>query len=395
MPQINVPNFMLLPEIRLMKTERPHPSHWIFYCFKVQQQEYCPYCAQGNYRTHDHRLIQVRDEPFCGKKITLRIKKRRLLCKSCGKIFSEPIPGILPRKRFTQRFKRSLLWACETFSDLKKVKKTYQCSYAFLYQSLYETLELNVRRHINYPWPKIIGIDEHSFGKCPVTRRTRFATMIVDYKNKRPMELVEGKSGINLSLGLAHIKGREHVTHIALDLADPYKKFAREFFPKAELVADKFHVLRLLGHDLLRHRKQITGNRADWKARALLTMSSKKRDYWQRKTIYDYLKQFPSLNELYHWKEALHGFYRIKGYFRARQALTAMLDRMAQSPLKEIQRLRKTLHKWKEEILNYFKTRITNARTEGFNNVAKLVKRRAFGYKSFRNYRLRVLNACV
>ena len=28
--------------------------------------------------------------------------------------------------------------------------------------------------------------------------------------------------------------------------------------------------------------------------------------------------------------------------------------------------------KWHQEILNYFRTGITNARTEGFNNIAKL-----------------------
>ena len=67
---------------------------------------------------------------------------------------------------------------------------------------------------------------------------------------------------------------------------------------------------------------------------------------------------------------------------------------MAYSKLKEVQTLRNPLFKWKDEILNYFKTGLTNAMTEGFNNKAKLVKRRAYGYKSFKNYRLRLLNAC-
>jgi transposase len=67
---------------------------------------------------------------------------------------------------------------------------------------------------------------------------------------------------------------------------------------------------------------------------------------------------------------------------------------MAHSELKEIKTLRKTLMKWKNEILNYFRTRLTNAMVEGFNNKAKLVKRRAYGYRSFSNYRLRLLDAC-
>ncbi|MDX9732366.1 MAG: transposase, partial [Bdellovibrionales bacterium] len=33
-----------------------------------------------------------------------------------------------------------------------------------------------------------------------------------------------------------------------------------------------------------------------------------------------------------------------------------------------------------------------NGRTEGFNGLAKLLQKRAFGFKSFKNYRLRLLS---
>ena len=50
--------------------------------------------------------------------------------------------------------------------------------------------------------------------------------------------------------------------------------------------------------------------------------------------------------------------------------------------------------KWHSEILAYFETDLTNGRTERFNDLAKLVRRRAFGYMNFKDYRLRLLNAC-
>ena len=56
--------------------------------------------------------------------------------------------------------------------------------------------------------------------------------------------------------------------------------------------------------------------------------------------------------------------------------------------------LRKTLMKWRAEILNYFKSGITNAKTEGYNRKAKLIQRKAFGYKKFENYRLRLIYEC-
>ena len=92
-------------------------------------------------------------------------------------------------------------------------------------------------------------------------------------------------------------------------------------------------------------------------------------------------------------KEAIAGLYRVRGYERAKRAFTAITDRMAGSLLREIQTLRRTLISWRTEILNYFITGLTNARAEGFNNKAMTVRTRAYGYRSFQNYRLRVLNA--
>ncbi len=103
---------------------------------------------------------------------------------------------------------------------------------------------------------------------------------------------------------------------------------------------------------------------------------------------------YPDLRELYAAKESLHALYRIPGCERAGWALTVLTDRLASSPLPELQTFRRTL-RWRREILAHFGTGLTNGRTEGFNNKAKLVKKRAYGYRSFRNYRLRLLNACA
>jgi len=387
-----ITNFVLLPELKFIKSERIGNSGNLIYCQKKKTQEYCTSCASSDYWLHEYRWVSLKDEPIRGKYIILKIRKRRLKCKSCGKIFSEPLKGVMHGKRFTQRFKKSLLWACENFKDLKKVRKNYRCSSDTVYKALYETLERKRRERLDYAWPSVIGIDEHSFKKHPITKKNIFATMVIDFKNKRPFEVVEGKSGGCMREALAHIPGRENVTHVALDLCDPYKKFIKDFFPNANIVADKFHVLRLLNHHIMRRRKEITGNRASWQARKLLLMSNKKLSYSKRKTLWGYLDNYPELKEVYAFKEGLHSLYRCRGYKRAKRSLQILTDRMALSKLPEIKTLRKTLMKWREEILSYFHTRITNARTEAFNNIAKLLKRNSFGFKSFNNYRLRVLN---
>ena len=99
-------------------------------------------------------------------------------------------------------------------------------------------------------------------------------------------------------------------------------------------------------------------------------------------------------SDIYEAKEALHSFYRVRSHKQASRVLTKLTDTLALSPLPELKTLRSTLVRWRNEVLNYWHCRLTNARTEGFNTKAKLVKRRAYGYISFENYRLRLLNAC-
>jgi len=394
MPQDpQIPQVFLLPELKILKshTDRYGTLHWWFE--KISNFEVCPKCATQSFAVYDHRWIKIHDQPIRDKDVWLHIQKRRFYCKSCRKPFTEPIPGIRKGKRTSERFRRGLLWACENFNDLKRVRKFYRCSTWMIYQTLKEHLTLQLGRHLNYPWPTTIGIDEHFFSRSKGYRE--FATVLVDFNNRRVREIVLGRSGPVLHESLKHIPGRENVKNVALDLSDSYKSFVKDFFPNAQLIADKFHVLRLLNPALNRRRKEITGDKRTNPIRKLLLRNGKNLDYFERRALYEWLDLHPELREIYHFKEAVYGFYRIKGYRSASRALTALTDRMALSKLPEIKTLRRTFMKWRNEILNYFKTGITNARTEGFNNVAKLVQKRAYGVKSFEMYRLRYLNACA
>ena len=57
----------------------------------------------------------------------------------------------------------------------------------------------------------------------------------------------------------------------------------------------------------------------------------------------------------------------------------------------EINRLGRTIWRWRHQIANWHTARVTNAATEAANNLAKRVKRAAFGFTNFNNYRIRAL----
>ena len=384
--------FMMLPEVKLTAWKQSSAFESTAQGKKTSRLEVCPKCATPSTVIYDHRIVKIRDAPVRGNGVVLQLKKRRFFCKTCKKPFTEPVDGIRKNHRTTQRFRRSVLWAAENFSDLKAVRKAYRCSSGFIYTVLFEQLDLRVKGKINYPWPSSIGIDEHFFTRR--RGRAEFVTVFTDHKNKRLREVAFGKTKDELKYQVGNIEGRENVKNVTLDMSDSYRSFVKEFFPNAQMIADKFHVLRLLTPAINKARVQITGDKRKSPLRWLLLKPRYKLKYFERDAIDRWLRDYPDLKELYWAREMMFTFYRTKGLERASRALTRLTDHLAFSKIKAIKTLRRTLKNWRTEILNYFTTGLTNARTEGFNNVAKLVQKRAYGYTSFENYRLRLLNAC-
>ena len=366
---------------------------WRFFLKTQRRPMVCLRCASICKKIYDQRNIKLRDEKIRNFHVILHVQKKRYWCKSCKRPQTETLDGVLPGKRTTQRYKRWIMKLCESYSCLEDVRREAKCSKDFVYKAYYEQLDLESRKRRN-PWPKVIGIDEHSFKRRRGYGGTEFASMIVDHKNKKVIEVVEGKTTAALDHSLAYIPGASNVEVATLDMCDSFRGFVKKHFPNAQIVADKFHVLRLLNHSINRVRKEITGDRRTLRVRRLLMRSRKNLSYEDKRELDCFLSYHPRLEELYEWKERLHSFYRVRGYFRAKEAFLFMLDEMSRSRSPEIIRLRKTLQKWNVEILNYFRHRYTNARVEGFNNVAKTIKKRGYGFRSFKNYRLRVLNAC-
>ena len=384
--------FVLLPELKFLSHWNPQRFRTHYRVEKESEFEICPKCATPSRSVHDRRWVKVSDQPIRGSAIYLHVLKRRFRCPGCKSVFTEPVQGVRKGFKTSERYRRGLRWACENFADLKRVSRAYGCSSWLVYKVFYEQLELKARAR-RYPWPSTIGIDEHSVKRNRETKRKDFASLIVDYKNNRIFEVVEGKSADRLKHELEWIEGKENVKNVVLDLCDPFKKFAKEHFPNAELVADKFHVLRLLNPAINSRRKDITGDVRSNPLRKLLLRNGNRLEHFERRALHLWLDQNPVLKEVYFFKEALYRFYRIRGFNKAARALITLTDQMALSKLKEIKTLRKTLMKWRSEILAYFKTRLTNGKTEGYNRLAKGLQYRAFGYRSFKNYRLRLLNA--
>lgn len=394
---IVVSHFLLLPELDLEGGS--YLGKWGYEVSAVKRRalrgEYCPRCATCSTTVYDTRTVRLKDHPVRDKLVMLTVRKRRYLCRKCKKPFTESLPGVRKGDRCTDRYRRGLRWAAENFSDLRKVQRYFRCSSSAMYRDVYRELEQRRKRRLNYPWPEKIGIDEHSFRRDPVYKRTEYSTIVVDHVGDRVYELLQGKQASELFEKLKDRPGAERVKHVTMDLSEGYRSLARALFPNAAITADKFHVLRLLVPAINRRRKRLFGSVHRSSMGRLLLRSAKTLDFGVRAELERALAHHAELAAIYRFKEKLHELYRCRGVDRA----TANYDRLLRDladhrHIPELATLERTLRRWRSEILNYFWTGLTNARTEGFNNTAKLVKRRAYGYKNHQNYRLRLLDTC-
>lgn len=391
-----------LPELKLTKQISHQKNKISFHFIKTSKMEVCPKCATRSITKYDKREVTVKDTPLRGKSVTLKITKRRFYCKACKKPFTEPVEGIFKGHKTTNRFKKHIFWCATNFSDLKRVQEKCQCSSWMVYNSYYKNADLEVRK-IQNPWGKTIGIDEHSFIRNPRHGNKEFASIFVDYNASRIREVVFGRYGSDYwrDPNLLRIPGRENVKNVICDFAPSMRSFAKSFFPNAIVIADKFHLVRLANQAMNIKRMEIMkqpGNLLHKSRRSplrkMLLMNGQKLKFYQDRTLMHVFDRYPELAAFYRVKEMIHEMYRIRGYKRARKYLIRITDFIASLKMDGLNSLRKTLMGWREEILNYFKRRVTNGKTEGFNRKAKLIQRSAYGFKKFDNYRLKLIYLC-
>lgn len=391
-----IAHFLSLPKLKFVRVYKNQQSR--FFEIEAHSQSVDAVhskCASLCTRIYDHRRCRVKDAPLRGHKVTLYIVKKRYYCTTCKRPFTELIAGVFSRSRLTDRLRKHILWDGKRTRTLKDVASSVGLSLTTVQRHFYPALRLEQGRHLNYAFPKIIGIDEKRFGKRQGGYGTLYHTHITDISHNRIYDVLFTKNSKVLFAQLKDKQGLENVEHVAMDMCEGYRSLSKALFPNAQITVDKFHVVKLLTPAVNKRRNQIAGDRRKNPIGNLLLRNSKSLDFFARSLVHKWLDPHEELKIIYDFKERIHGFYRIKGFHRAQIAMDHILEDLKNyEHIKELKTLRWTLSRWKNEILNYFKTGLTNAMSEGFNNKISILKNNAYGYTSQEHYKLRVLSAC-
>jgi len=355
----------------------------------------CPHCGEEKLRPKDRRTRRPRHESWGVRHCVLELETRKWLCRSCGRSFWQRFPGIQPRLRATEPFRRSL---CQKHFDgisRRRLGQRERISSATVERWFLWYLGRLSGERTSRTCPQILGIDEHFF-----TRRHGYATTFCDLKNRKIHDVVLGRSEASLERYLHRLEGKELVQLVCMDLAVGYRALVRKHFPQAKIVADRFHVIRAVNHHFLACWKQI--DPAGAKNRGLVSLMRRHRHNLsipQHERLAAYLSQTPALEAIYRFKQRL--CYCLLEKARnpkrcqklARRFLTDVgaLRGCGFAPLVQ---LGQTLYAWREEIACMWRFTRNNGITEGFHTKMEVLQRQAYGFRNFQNYRLRVKVLC-
>ena len=371
----------------------------------------CPTCGSVA-QLKDWSTVVLVDLPVYGRPTRLAWRKRRMECTDADcatKSWTEEDDRIAsPRQLLTTRAAR---WATiqvgrharsvsEVAGELGCAWHTVNTTVVAYGEAL---LEADVER---FSTVSALGVDEVLMVRLGTYRTQQFSTQLVDVRRGQLLDVVPGRSSAGPMAWLAE-QGpgfRDAIVYGTLDLSGPYRRVFELMTPRATLVADPFHVLRHANTKLDECRRRVQnetlghrGRKSDplYRGRRLLTRAKERLDDKGREKLAGLLRAGdPNGDVATVWeaKEAVRELYAHADADLALEWVTQLGRDLqdADYPI-EARSLGRTLIRWRRQIAAWHEAHVTNGPTEAVNNLIKRVKRAAFGFTSFRNYRIRSL----
>lgn len=244
---------------------------------------------------------------------------------------------------------------------------------------------------------KYLGMDEKSF-----RRGQSYVTLLTDLEESRVLDVVEERTAEAASQlwDTLSPEQKQGVEAVAVDMWEPFIQTIQTQVPDADIVHDKFHVSKYLGEAVDKVRRQ--------EHKELLAQGDETLKGTRQLWLYnpqnfspEQAEEFSALKDLHlkvarAWaaKELFSKFWEYQEEGWARRFFKDWFGWVSRSRLKPVVDVAQMLKRHLDNLLTYLEHHITNAVTEGLNSKIQSLKSAARGFRSFRNYRIRILFFC-
>lgn len=370
-------------------------SKLIVHCELRGQKANCPSCLESTAKVNQTDSRKVQDLKISEREVWLDIKVRQFFCPKCNRYFFDNPKWIEKGKSYTKRQRKWIFELCKK-QCFTQVGALVNLSYKTVERLFYNEAENQIHLKKRYAQVRKLGIDEiaHRKGK------KNYACVLVDLERGIQLDVLPNRKKDTL---IAHFKslGEDFCNQIEVVCSDIWKTYihvARELFPNAEIVIDRFHVVKALNDvlDILRKklRREFKNEECFKSIKWKLFKRSEKCNSADVALLQNAFDKSWLLEEIYQLRNTFNSMFdSAPNKKQLEQQLDLWIEFASQLNFEPLNSFIQTLGRWKKYIAAFASQKITNATTEGLNNFLRYFKRISFGLPNFQHMRLRILIA--
>jgi transposase len=346
----------------------------------------CYECHSSSVVGFGRREQLVKDLPIHGKRVGIYLNTRRMKCNECQKTFSERLPEVDERRSMTRRL---VTWIGKqavkrTFSSIAEEVGVTEGTIRLVFKDYVSDVEKTFR----FETPKWMGIDEIHLIKP--------RGVITNIQNNTIVELLPNRNKDTVTNYLFRLDSKEEIQYVAMDMWAPYRDACKTVLPQAQIIIDKFHIVKMANEAMekirkgLRERLTLKQKRGLMHDRWVLLKRESELTDQEALLLSGWVKNYSELGMAHRLKEDFFHIYDAKAPDEA-QALYIEWKRSIPAELAPaFADLVRAWDNWTPFILGYFDHPVTNAYTESLNNLIRVMNRLGRGY-SFEALRAKIL----
>jgi transposase len=354
----------------------------------------CEACGSRDVRPKGRVPRRFRSLPIGGRATTVACHIPRVACQACGVVRQVAIPFAGPRRSYTKAFERYALELSRRMT-IRDVAHHLGVSWDVIKDIQKRDLS---RR---YARPKLKHLRHIAIDEIAVAKGHRYLTVVMALDSGAVVFVGDGKGADALKPFWKRLRpSKAAIEAVAMDMSPAYRGAVSAHLPKATIVFDHFHVIKLFNDKLsdlrralyreatdVMHKEVLKGTR--W----LLLKNPENLD--EEKDEKRRLEEALALNKplavAYYLKEDLRRFWEQPGKRFATTFLEGWIRRAEASGIKVLRQMARTLAAHRSGLLAYYDVMITSGPMEGTNNKIKTMKRQAYGFRDREFFKLKIL----
>jgi len=345
----------------------------------------CSECGATDLPVHDTTEKTWRHLNFFQYKCYIHMRSPRTKCPKCGERLWIP-PWTRKHSGFTAMF--------EAFVMMLAKEMPVSCIGDLVGEHdtrIWRILRGHVKRAYkkeSFKSVKSIGCDETS------TRRGhKYITVFADMDNGKVLFATEGRDSAAIGAFSKELKKHKarpkQIKEIAMDMSPAFISGVAEYFPKAGVTYDKFHVIQHLNKAQDEVRREESRTNPLLKDTRYIWLKNPENLTLRQEGLLEKTLRFKNMKtaKVYRMKLTFQDIYRtVRDPKTAAKAINKWLSWAVRSRLEPVKEFARFVKNHYDGIIRYFETRLTSGVMESINSRIQEIKRRAKGFQNINNF---------